>query len=437
MPSTISRRQFLLSSLAGTAGLGLSASVRAVEAFPPREFTAWGWPKNGYAQISEKSKDWLKYKGWWPLQVAWNPGWSDNNTILFTMRERKLLEARGLEVAYQPLLAAGVMNEAFIPARIQVAQAGSLGLLRLIDLGVPTAAVACNPAQRDAYLAHPDSPLKHGFEELKDQRVLGRPAVIGVTFGSLPHMGVLIAAKVHGLKAGRDFTLLNMMPGDILTLPKGVDIVGIWEPQVSRMLDELKNARVWSLEAPYVFFNGYSYLRGEIAEEAPDVAQAYVDAFIEARLMVRAAPGPAIDAFAADVTQRGRSQAAVTHDIMTYTVNPKPTLSYPFLDTDGVWAHVEAYQSGVMAEAGVLKRRYSPEDFKAVLRPEFMSGTFSKLGWAVPKRPVFLPEGWTGQVGHPPYPPYGIWNAGKQPFPQAGDLVRPWVFQGRRYLPQG
>jgi len=54
-------------------------------------FTDWGWPKP-YTQVSTKSKDWLKSKGWWPLKIAWNPHWSDGNLVVYVMNKYKLME---------------------------------------------------------------------------------------------------------------------------------------------------------------------------------------------------------------------------------------------------------------------------------------------------------------------------------------------------------
>ena len=139
----IDRRQ-LLQAVAGTAGAAMYPSLASAQ---PRTWSDWGWPMP-YQQVSSSSVSWLKSKGWWPFKIAWNPLWSDGNVLLFTMLHYKLLESRGLEVAWSELLTAGLTNEAFVPGRIQLGQGGSLGLLRLIDLKVPTAAVAAFPAQR-------------------------------------------------------------------------------------------------------------------------------------------------------------------------------------------------------------------------------------------------------------------------------------------------
>lgn len=432
--AAFSRREFLGHGAAIAGMAGLAPGLLTTSSAEAANFTEWGWPQP-YQQISAKSVEWMKSKGWWPFQVAWNPLWSDGNVVLFTMRQYKLLEKRGIDVNFQPFLIAGHMNEVFVPGKIQVAQAGSLGLLRIIDLKVPTAAVTSYPAQRQAFLVPPDSPLKNGLSDLKDQKVLKRPAVCGITIGSTPHIGLLIAAKILGLTEGTDFVIKNLGPGDIITMPKGIDITGIWEPNVILMTEFHKNARILELIDNYQVFNGYSYIRGEIEENAPDVIQAYTDAFVEARLLARLKPKEVIDALTADPSQRGRDAKLIARDAEIHVFDPKPTLSYPFENAGGFWIPLEAYQAGVLADAKVLTRRYTEDDFKSVLRPKYLAATYTKLGWKVPGKPVFVPADWKGQAGKPPYPPYGLMPMGKQAFPGPGDLVKEWSFGGKTYRP--
>jgi sulfonate transport system substrate-binding protein len=401
------------------------------EASAQATFTEWGWPKP-YRAVSAKSIDWLKSKGWWPLQVAWNPLWSDGNLVLFVMQHYKLLQERGLEAQFPAFLAAGLMNEVFIPSKIQVAQAGSLGLLRIIDLKIPAAAPICFPAQRQAFLVPPDSPLK-SMADLKNQKVLKRPAECGITIGSTNHLGLLIAAKVLGLKENEDYVIKNMGPADIITMPKGIDLTGIWEPNVLLMTEFRKNARILELIDAYEIFDGYSYIRGEIEENAPDVIQAYVDAFLEARLIARLKREEVLPAFSAHESQRGRDPKLIERDAEIHVFNPKPTLNYPFEDAQGFWIGLETYQAGVMADANILKRHYTDADFKSVIRPKYLADAFSRVGWAIPKRPAFLPAEWKGEVGKPPYPAYGLMHMGKQEFPGPGDLVKDWSFGGRTF----
>ena len=81
--------------------------------------------------------------------------------------------------------------------------------------------------------------------------------------------------------------------------------------------------------------------------------------------------------------------------------------------------------------------------YKAYYHPEFVTNTFKKLGWAIPKVPPLIPKGWKGEIGKPPYPEYYYYpvatQMGKeiklQPFPEPGDLVAPWYFKGKWYNP--
>lgn len=418
------RRRFLQQSLAVMSAAGIAPYVGSAMANnKPSDVTEWGWPNNQYEKIADKSIEWLKSKGWWPLQVAWNPLWSDGNVVLFTMMKYQLLQKRGIEAQFPEILTAGLMNEGFVPGRVQVAQSGSLGMLRLIDLKVPTAAIATYPAQREAFLVPLNSPLKKGMIDLKDQAVLGRPAVCGVTVGSSNHLGLLTAAKVLGLTEGRDFTVANVAPEDILSMPKGIDVTAIWEPNVIRMVDFLKNARILELVDNYKIFNGYSYLKGELEANAPDVIQAYADAFIEARLIARSKSDEVLEAFVAHPSQRGRQKALIYKDAQVHVLNPKPTINFPFEDTKGFWIDLEKFQADIMADKGILRRRYTSDDFKSIFRPEYLTKTFQKLGWAIPTSPPFVPDNWTGTAGKPPYPPYGLWRMQKQAFPEKGDLI--------------
>jgi sulfonate transport system substrate-binding protein len=425
-------RRKVLQTLSVITAAAAVPSIPRLSFAQSAQYSDWGWSST-YEKISDKSIAWLKSKGWWPLKVAWNPLWSDGNATLFAMRQHELLAKRGLNAEFVPLLTAGLMNEAFIPGNVQVAQAGSLGLLRLVDLKVPTIAVAAYPAQRQAFLTPLDSPLKNGLIDLKDQRVLKRPAVIGVTIGSTNHLGLLIAAKTLALKEGVDYIVKNMGPADIIAMPAGIDVVGIWEPNVLFMTEVRKNARILELIDRYEVFNGYSYMRGELEANAPDVVQAYCDAFIEAKLIVRSDPEKLISDFVKDVSQRGRDEPLIRRDVMIHVVDPKPTLNYIFENTRGFYIDLEIFQAGVMQEAGVLKRRYTAEEFKSFLRPNYLATTFKKLNWRTPDQPVFLPSNWPGKIGNPPYPDYGLMRMGKQEFPAKGDLIGPWSFKGKRY----
>jgi hypothetical protein len=66
-----------------------------------------------------------------------------------------------------------------------------------------------------------------------------------------------------------------------------------------------------------------------------------------------------------------------------------------------------------------------------------MTRTYEKLGWKVPAQAPFLPANWSGTIGKLPYPTYANVNTLKspQPWPESGDLTKPWTFNGKTYRP--
>lgn len=375
--------------------------------------------------VSQKSIDWLKSKGWWPLQVHINPTWSDGNLVIAVMKEAKLLEKRGIDVTYQSFSAASYVNAAYIPGHLQVAQAGELGLYAVMGLKVPTVAVVVYPAQLQGFMVPPNSPLK-SLRDLKDAKVLGRPAVYGVTIGSTPQIGWEIAVDTLGLTPDKDFKIANLSPPDIVTMPNGIDVVGIWEPLVSQMTRLIKNARVLEPIGKYEFFSGYTYMRGELAESAPDVVQAYVDAFVEAQIWMNKHQSEALAMLEKQPGAAGQNPALLKQQADSYNFWPKPTKNYPFKDVHGFWIGVQEYQSNVAHKNGHLKQELSRSDFETAMRPDFMANTYKRLGWAVPSWPMYVPRNWTGVVGKTPYPSY-LWNgielSGPEPFPTKSDLA--------------
>ncbi len=83
----------LRKSIAAAAGALLLATAGLASA---QTSTEWGWPQP-YESVSDKSVQWLKDKGWWPLSVAFQPPWSGQNTINIVMDRQGLLEKRGVE----------------------------------------------------------------------------------------------------------------------------------------------------------------------------------------------------------------------------------------------------------------------------------------------------------------------------------------------------
>ena len=442
--AVLPRREFLgnVAKVAGGLLLGdlvaATASAQTPGAAAPavssQKFTDWGWPMP-YEQVSAKSKQWLQSKGWWPLNAAWIVVWASEEMIGNTLQTQKLLEKRGIEMQWQTFVAAGFSNEAFIPGRIQVANTGALGVLALLSNKVPTRALAVHsPGLTHAATVPLDSPLK-SLADLKGQKVLKRPAVVGTTTGSTNHFGFIAAAHYLDLKQNDDYTLRSTPPGDLAAGPKGIDVYTIWEPHVSYSTEVLKVTRVLEPLDPYYIYSGYYYARQEIEDNAPDVMQLITDAFIEAVLWAKAHPEQAVSDLANQPAYGRLGRPLITKMSERYLFWPKPTVYYPFDDPNGIWPKEESRISEWAFETGASKNKVTNEDWKNVRRTSYMNATFDKLGWAVPERPVFLPKDFGG-VGNLPYKPYGAaLLQGPAPFPEPGELKKPWTFMGKTYRP--
>ena len=431
----MNRRKFLGAAAATAGGLLLADLATTTEALAQasgQRFTDWGWPLP-YEQISPKSKQWLESKGWWPLSAGWIVVWSGEEMIGNILQDEKLLEKRGLDVKWQTFVAAGFSNEAFIPGRIQLASTGALGVLALLANKVPTRALAVHsPGITHAATVPPDSPLK-SLADLKDQKVLKRPAVVGTTTGSTNHFGFIAAAAYLGLKDNQDFTLRSMPPGDLATGPKGVDVFTIWEPHVSYSTEVLKTTRLLETLNPYYIYSGYYYMRLEIEENAPDVAQAMTDAFVEAVLWAKANPRKALDSLMAQPAYGRLSKELIQRMSERYLFWPKPTVYYPFDDPNGLWPKEESRISEWAFSTGASKTKVTSADWENVRKTSYMATTFGKLGWNVPARPPILPKDFSG-VGNLPYKPYAAEIlTGPAPFPEPGELTKPWKFMGKTY----
>ena len=148
-----------LRRLAGPA-LAAGALLLAMPALAQQKATDWGWPQP-YEKISDKSVQWLKDKGWWPLQIAFQPPWSGQNTINIVMDKQGLLAKRGIEAKLQAFPSGPAINEVMISGRFQVGNGGNFPFTSLIDKNIPVKAIAViNVNLMHALVVPNDSPLK-------------------------------------------------------------------------------------------------------------------------------------------------------------------------------------------------------------------------------------------------------------------------------------
>lgn len=395
-----------------------------------QKFTDWGWPLP-YERVSDKSVQWLKSKGWWPVQVAFQAPWSGQNTINIVMDRQGLLKNRGVEAKWQAFPSGPAINETIVSAKFQAGNGGNFPFTSLLDKNIPVKAIAIlSPNLLHALVVPPDSPLR----SIKDLKGSNPPATIGLVTGSSSEFYFQMAMQLNGIQAGKDVILKNTPPGEQMALPKGIAGVVPWDPTPTMMVEERKNGRIIDSIFPYNMYEGQFYVRAEIAENAPDVVQAFSDAFAEATLWIRLNPERAADLMAEDPNLKSFSKAILLQQIRAYNNFYKPTYIYPHA---AFWGAVNETIFKWLYGQNRITRPLTAKDFAAAVDQSYMDKTFGKLGWAVPKRPPFIPAGWQGDPGKPPFPEYmnAINTSKPQSFPERGDLVRPWSFGGKTFAP--
>jgi ABC-type nitrate/sulfonate/bicarbonate transport system substrate-binding protein len=413
--------------LIAAAFVGLIAMAGPAAA---QSFTDWGWPQP-YEKVSDKSIAWLKQKGWWPIGVGWQGPFSGQNTINVVMDKAGLLEKRGLEAKFQTFAAGPDVNEAVASARVQVGNGGNFPFTSLLDRGVPVRAIAVvAPNLKHSTVVPVDSPIK----TLADFKGSNPPATIGIVTGSSAEFYFTQAAEVVGLQIGKDVILKNMPPGEQLLMAKGIGAVVPWEPSVTIITDDRKSGREADTIFPYNFYEGMFYVRQELIDNVPDVVQAISDAFMEATLWIRLNPDKAADFLAAEPMLKVYGKPLLLQQTELYNNLYKPTYSFPFAK---LWGEENARIAKWLKERNRLTKSLTAKDYEDSFDVQFMTKTYEKLGWKIPAQAPFLPANWSGTIGKLPYPAYANVNTLKspQPWPESGDLTKPWTFNGKTYTP--
>lgn len=420
-----------LSWLWGIIGwLAVLAAPSVCLAQVPPKFTDWGWPLP-YEQISPKSIQWLKSQGWWPLKIAYQAPWSGQNTVNIVMDRQGLLKQRGLETKFQAFASGPAINEVIVSGRFQAASGGNFPFTSLLDKHVPVKAIAIeSPNLLHALIVPSDSRIK----SLKDFKGSNPPAAIGLVTGSSAEFYIQMAAALSGVQIGKDIILKNMSPGDQMSMPKGLAAVASWDPTASMIVEERKSGRIVDSIFPYNMYEGQFYVRAELVQNVPDVVQALSDAFAEATLWTRRFPEKAAQLMAEDPNLKNYSKGLLLQQINAYNNLYKPTYIYPHAQ---FWGAANEQIFKWLYDHKRIETRLSAKDFAAAVEPRFMAKTFEKIGWAEPKVPPFIPPNWTGKPDQAPYPQYLTVQDLKQPqpFPESGDLVKPWTYGGKTYAP--
>ncbi len=417
--------------VAAMAGAAVAVSLSmSVNSFAQQKFNAWGWPVP-YEQVSTKSIQWLKDKGWWPLKIAFQAPWSGENTVNIVMDRLGLLKARGLEIQSTAFDSGPAINAVMVSARYQVGSGGNFPFTTLVDKRIPVKAIAIeSPNLLHALLVPIDSPLKR-FKDLKNSNP---PASIGLVTGSSAEFYFQMAAKINGVKIGKDVILKNMTPADQMSMPKGLAGVAIWDPTASMIADVYKRGRIIDTVFPYNMYEGQFYVRSELVKHVPDVVQALSDAYVEATLWQRLYPEKAVALMKQDPHLENYPAAFLLNQVKLYSNLYKPTYVYP---NAAFWGAVNGNIFTWLYQNKRITRPLTARDFIASVDARFMKKTFEKLGWAIPKQPPFIPKNWKGSPDTIPYPTYLTYENMKKPqaFPEKGDLVKNWEFDGKIYTP--
>jgi len=395
-----------------------------------QSFTDWGWPQP-YERVSQKSVDWLKQKGWWPIGVGWQGPFSGQNTINVVMDKAGLLEQRGIEAKFQVFAAGPDVNEAVASARVQVGNGGNFPFTSLLDRGVPVKAIAVvAPNLKHSTVV----PLDSNIKKLADFKGSNPPATIGIVTGSSAEFYFTQAAEVVGLQIGKDVILKNMPPSEQILMAKGIGAVVPWEPSVTIITENRKTGTEVDTIFPYNFYEGRFYVRQELIDNVPDVVQSISDAFMEATLWIRLNPDKAADLLAAEPMLKNFGKELLLQQTKLYNNLYKPTYSYPFA---AMWGEEDARIAKWLKERNRLTKALTANDYEASFDTRFMENTYQKLGWKIPTRAPFLPPNWSGKIGQLPYPEYANAVTLKEPqlWPEASDLTRPWTFNGKTYKP--
>jgi ABC-type nitrate/sulfonate/bicarbonate transport system substrate-binding protein len=421
-----------LKALASAGTISVVAALASAAFAEPQTFTQWGWPQP-YERVSEKSVSWLKEKGWWPLTFGWQGPFSGQNTVNVVLSKMDFLAKRGLETKFQAFAAGPDVNEAVAAGRVQIGNGGNFPFTSLLDRGIPVKALAVvAPNLKHSTVAPIDSKLK----SLEDLKGSNPPATIGIVTGSSAEFYFTQAAATVGLQIGKDVILKNMPPSEQLLMARGIAAVVPWEPSVTILTDERKTGKEIDTIFPYNFYEGVFYIRSELIENAPDVAQAISDAFMEATLWIRLNPDKAATFLAEEPILKAYGQLLLLQQTKFYNNLYKPTASYPFA---AFWSEENARIATWLKERNRITHLLTAKDYESAFEERFMKQTYEKLGWKVPPQPPFLPAGWTGSLGKLPYPPYLNVQTMKEPqeWPQPSDLSRTWAFDGKTYTPQG
>jgi ABC-type nitrate/sulfonate/bicarbonate transport system substrate-binding protein len=404
------------------------SGIPSLIAQPKPQFTEWGWPLP-YEKVSEKSINYLKEKGWWPIVYAYQPLWL-GQSIIKIAGDLGLDRKRGLDIQFQAFLSGPPVNEAVIAGKAQFGSGGPFPTTVMVDKKANIKGIAViSYGYRHAMLIPTDSPIMKP-EDFKGKKV-------GLVVGSGGEYGFISWTKANKIDIYKDVSVLNFPIPEQAAMPKGLDAVVPWDPAPDLMINYRKNARLFADTTEFMYYFGTMYCRKEIIENAPDVAQALVDILLETVLYSRYNPSKASEFLKKDPILEAYPTELITKLNSIYVNNLKPTWVYPFKDYISVEGERVAKW---LFDGGRLTSILKEGDFKNYLITDFMDRSFNKIGWKIPKEPPYFPKGTSVDVfknwvksgaKYLQILPYHLTSP--QPFPESSDLMKEWYFNGKWY----
>lgn len=169
------------------------------------------------------------------------------------MREKKMLEARGLKPEYRGFLRPQANIDAFLGGRTDVAIAGSPEPARFRARGMPVKVIACALKDGVYMVAPPDSNIR-SWSDLKGKKI-GIPSA-----GTAAALLTRSYLRASGLDPARDVELITVSPAEGLTLADAGQIAAfpVWEPFVTRALATGRYTVAFAYEDDWKKYTGES-----------------------------------------------------------------------------------------------------------------------------------------------------------------------------------
>jgi sulfonate transport system substrate-binding protein len=402
-----------------------------VETSFAQKFTPWGWPLP-YEKVSQKSIDWCKKHGWWPIVIGAQTYPPHCSGLSLIMEKNGFHKVRGLEVAYKNEFVAGAPILTGLAGK-SIAVGGGATFIAIVDKKQPVKLIFSHYEATDyAIFVRPDSHIK------KPKDLEG--AVIGLPVGSVIEMMLVEYCKRNGVDFSK-IKKVHMGPAEVIMMPKGIDAGATWNPFIELMEYRKDIAKFFDLIS-LPSFGGVS-AHNELIENVPDIVQAIVDMHMEATLWGWLYWQIGYDWWKSLPAMKDFPDEPMLRAYYSQFCLMPPNVHYFYLDEQ------YAQQKLIMQwlhESRILSRVASVEEYENYCDSKFLNKTFEKLGWKKPENPVWMRPGFTlKQMSEDQKKgimswPGKIYNQATMTtpirWPRNKDVFKQWEFAGVKYYPE-